>query len=228
MDEKIIYDFTFDDGLTCHFEVPLKGWSEHAAPPDPALPTWTLLSQDRCPNCPLDPATHRYCPAAVDLHGAAKQFSAVASYRRVQVTVLVGRRTYQSHCDMNTGLRSLFGLYMALGHCPVTSRMRPMALRHLPFATLEETLGHAVRHYLMKQYFVFKDGGTPDWELRGLLALYNELDEVNHAFIQRIKHASERDSNLNAICGFATFGRLYTVALDDLLGADKADFLKGF
>lgn len=228
MDEKIIYDFTFEDGLTFHFEVPLQGWSEQTTPPDPALPDWTLLTQDRCPNCPLDPAQHRYCPTAVDLHAAAKKFSAIASYRSAQVTVLVGRRTYQSTCDMNTGLRSLFGLYMALGECPVTARLRPMALRHLPFATLEETLGRVVQHYLLKQYYVFKDGGTPDWELRGLLGLYDELEEVNRAFLARLKHASERDSNLNAICGFATFGRLYAMALDDLLSADKAVFLKGF
>lgn len=228
MEEKITYDFAFDDGVSFHFEIPLQGWVETPVNRDQPRPDWTLLANDQCPNCPLDRATHQFCPAAVDLHAAAAKFSAIASYRNANISVRVGTRTFTSACDMNTGLRSLFGLYMSLGGCPITSRMRPMALRHLPFATMQETLGRAVRHYLMKQYFVMKTGGTPDWELKGLLNLYQELDEVNSAFFKRLQHASERDSNLNAICGFATFSRLYTMALDDLLEEEKALFLKGF
>lgn len=228
MDQKISYHFAFEDGLTYDFDVPLQGWVENAAPVERALPEWTLLARDQCPNCPLDPAKHRYCPAAVDIHEAAAKFSAIASYKNARITVVVGSRTYVSACDMNVGLRSLFGLYMALSGCPLTSRMRPMALRHLPFASLEETLSRAVSHYLMKQYYVMKTGGTPDWELKGLMALYETLDEVNSTFINRVRHASERDSNLNAICGFSTFARLYTMAVDELLEEEKEIFLKGF
>lgn len=228
MEDSIIYDFAFEDGRTFHFEVPLQGWSEQTHAGDKPLPAWTKLTHDRCPNCPLDPTRHTYCPIAVDLSGAAAKFSAIASYQKARVTVLVGVRSYQATCDMNTGLRSLFGLYMALGNCPVTSRMRPMALRHFPFATAEETLGRVVRDYLMKQYFIMKTGGTPDWDLRGLFALYEDLEEVNRAFHGRIRHASERDSNLNAVCGFTIFGRLFTLAFDQLLEAEKEVFLKGF
>lgn len=232
----ITYDFVFDDGTAYHFEIPTRGWSEappttasSASPADPAdHPDWTLLATDRCPNCPLDAATHRHCPAAVDLHEAAAKFSAIVSHASARVTVTVGARTYAATCDMNTGVRSLFGLYMALSGCPITSRLRPLALRHLPFATLQETLSRAVSHYLLKQYFVLKTGGTPDWTLDGLLALYEQLDLVNAAFLNRVRHASERDANLNAICGFGTFARLYTMALDDLLEDEKTDFLNGF
>lgn len=226
--ENITYDFVFDDGLTHHFEVPFQGWTETPETRDQVHPEWTLLANDQCPNCPLDRATHKYCPAAVDLHAAATKFGAIASYKTARITVTVGSRTFASACDMNTGLRSLFGLYMALSGCPITRRMRPMALRHLPFATMEETLSRTVSHYLLKQYFVMKAGSTPDWELKGLLDLYQQLDAVNGAFVNRVRHASERDSNLNAICGLLTFARLYTMALDDLLAEDKALFLSGF
>lgn len=228
MAETISYDFAFEDGLNYHFEVPLRSWVETPATRDEPHPEWTLLARNRCPNCPLDPATHSRCPAAVDLHAAAAKFSAIASYKTAHVTVIVGARTYSAACDMNTGLRSLFGLYMALSGCPVTGRMRPMAERHLPFSTMQETLGRAVSHYLMKQYFVMKTGGTPDWELQELRSLYQKLDEVNTAFVERIRHGSERDSNLNAICGFATFSRIYAMALDDLINEEKDLFLKGF
>lgn len=228
MDDKITYDFAFEDGVTYNFAVPLTGWVETEANRGQALPEWTLLEKDRCPNCPLDSAKHTRCPAAVDMHIAAEKFSVIASYKTARITVVVGTRTYVSECDMNVGLRSLFGLYMALGNCPITSRMRPMALRHLPFSTMEETLGRVVGYYLTKQYFVMKTGGAPDWELKGLLSLYETLDEVNGAFINRVRHASERDSNLNAICGLSTFARIYTMALDDLLDEEKALFLKAF
>ena len=60
-------------------------------------------------------------------------------------------------------------------------------------------------NYLLNQYFVMKSGGTPDWELKGLHALYQSLDLVKNAFINRVRLASAHDSNLNAICGFGTF-----------------------
>ena len=228
MSDVITYDFRFADGQTFHFEVPLHGWRETAANRDAPRPDWTLLAQDRCPNCPLDPAQHRYCPAAVDLHAAAAKFSSIVSYARAHVDVVVGERTYSSECDMNTAVRSLFGLYLALSGCPVTGRMRPMALRHLPFSSMQETLGRAVGHYLTKQYLVMRAGGTPDWQLTGLGRLYEELDEVNMAFIGRLRRASERDSNLNALCGLSTFARFYSMGLDDLLDEEKALYLASF
>lgn len=228
MDQTITYHFAFEDGVTYDFKVPLQGWAESAPPTGRTLPEWTLLARDQCPACPLDPAKHRYCPAAVDIHEAAAKFSAVASYKNARITVVVGPRTYVADCDMNVGLRSLFGLYMALSGCPVTSRLRPLALRHLPFASFEETLSRVVSHYLLKQYYVMKAGDSPDWELKGLMTLYETLDEVNSSFINRVRHASERDSNLNAICGFSTFARLYTMAVDELLEEEKDVFLKGF
>lgn len=228
MSEVITYDFRFADGQTFHFEVPLQGWNESRAAAAPPPPDWTLLAQDRCPNCPLDPARHRYCPAAVDLHAAAAKFSSIVSYQRAQVSVVVGTRTYSSECDMNTAVRSLFGLYLALSGCPVTGRMRPMALRHLPFSSMQETLGRAVGHYLTKQFLVMRSGGTPDWTLAGLGRLYEQLDEVNMAFIARLRRASEHDSNLNALCGLSTFARFYSLGIDELLDEEKALYLASF
>lgn len=228
MDETITYRFEFDDGVTHHFEIPLKGWVETDDTREEMHPAWTKLEVDRCPNCPLDCSRHKYCPPAIDLHAAAAKFSGIVSHKHARVTVIVGQRTFISTCDMNTGVRSLFGLYMALSGCPITGRLRPMALRHVPFSSMEETLSRVASHYLMKQYFVMKEGGTPDWELKELVGLYESLDVVNAAFIKRVRRASERDANLNAICGLSTFAQLYTMALDELLEEQKAHFLGGF
>lgn len=227
--DRITYHFAFEDGTSHSFEIPTRGWDESArAPEGDQPPDWTRLTVSRCSICPLNPEKHQYCPAAVDLSAAAKKFAAVASFTRANVKVVVGHRTYQATCDMNTGLRSLFGLYMALSGCPIAGRMRPLALRHVPFATVEETLTRVVSGYLLKQHFVLKTGGTPDWELKGLRELYETLELVSVAFVERLQRASKGDSNLNAMCGFASFARLYTMALDDMLTEEQADFLNGF
>ena len=224
----ITYDFAFENGTQYNFQISTEGWVETVETASRPPPEWTRLCVNQCPHCPLNPDEHKYCPAAVDLSAAAEKFAAVASFTRADVTVRVGHRTFVSTCDMNTGVRSLFGLYMALSGCPVAGRMRPLALRHLPFSTVEETMTRVVSAYLLKQHFVAKTGGEPDWGLKKLRALYESLEEVNAAFVMRLRKASERDSNLNAMCGFASFARLYTSALDELLEQEQIEFLNGF
>ena len=228
MTDQISYKFEFESGACFDFEIPTRGWTESADTAGHVPPDWTRLEVNQCAVCPLSSSEHKYCPAAVDLSAAAAKFAAVASFARARVTVVVGHRTFISSCDMNTGVRSLFGLYMALSACPIAGRMRPLALRHLPFASVEETMTRVVGAYLMKQYFLAGTGGEPDWELKKLRALYESLEEVNESLMTRLRKASESDSNLNAMCGFVSFAQLYAAGLDELLEQEQADFLRGF
>ncbi|MEO6005797.1 MAG: hypothetical protein ABIZ04_07810 [Opitutus sp.] len=227
MTDQISYKFEFESGACFDFEVPTRGWTESAVTARDVPPDWARLEVNQCTVCPLSSAEHKYCPAAVDLSAAAAKFAAVASFARARITVVVGHRTFVSDCDMNTGLRSLFGLCMALSGCPIAGRMRPLALRHLPFASVEETMTRVVGAYLMKQYFIAGSGGDPDWELKNLRALYESLENVNQSLMARLRKASESDSNLNAMLGFVSFAQLYTAGLDELLEQEKADFLRG-
>ena len=227
MTDQISYKFEFESGDCFDFAVPTRGWAETLVTATNVPPDWTRLEVNQCRVCPLSSSDHTYCPAAVDLSAVAVKFAAVASFTRAKITVVVGHRTFISDCDMNTGLRSLFGLCMALSGCPIAGRMRPLALRHLPFATVEETMTRVVGAYLMKQYFIAGNGGEPDWELKNLRALYESLENVNQSLMSRLRKASESDSNLNAMLGFVSFAQLYTAGLDELLEQEKADFLRG-
>jgi hypothetical protein len=227
MTDQISYKFEFESGDCFDFEVPTRGWAESAVTAGQVPPDWTRLEVNQCAVCPLSSPEHKYCPAAVDLSAVAAKFAAVASFTRARITVVVGHRTFISDCDMNTGLRSLFGLCMALSGCPIAGRMRPLALRHLPFASVEETMTRVVGAYLMKQYFIAGSGGEPDWELKNLRALYESLEDVNQSLMARLRKASGSDSNLNAMLGFVSFAQLYTAGLDELLEQEKADFLGG-
>ena len=228
MTDQITYKFEFESGACFDFEIPTRGWTESADTSGHLPPDWTRLEVNRCAICPLSSSEHKYCPAAVDLSGAAAKFAAVVSFARARVTVVVGHRTFISSCDMNTGVRSLFGLYMALSACPIAGRMRPLALRHLPFASVEETMTRVVGAYLLKQYFVAGTGSEPDWELKNLRELYESLESVNQSLLARLRKASGQDSNLNAMCGLVSFAQLYTAGLDELLEQEQADFLRGF
>lgn len=228
MTDQITYKFEFESGACFDFAIPTRGWTESADAVGHVPPEWTRLEVNQCAVCPLSSAEHKYCPAAVDLSAVAGKFAAVPSFTRARVTVVVGHRTFISECDMNTGVRSLFGLCMALSACPIAGRMRPLALRHLPFASIEETMTRVVGAYLLKQYFVSGTGGQPDWELKNLRALYESLEEVNESLMARLRKASASDSNLNAMCGFVSFAQLYTAGLDELLEQEQADLLRGF
>ena len=60
----------------------------------------------------------------------------------------------------------------------------------------------AISLYLARQYFNSREGRTADWELKGLVATFQQLQLVNQAFWQRIHDTCEGDSNLKAFLTF--------------------------
>ncbi len=220
----ISYVFTMADGRSFHFEVHPDRPS--SSPPDRlAGAEWTHLDFHQCPDCPLDATQHRHCPAAVDVQAIATVFSDIISYERTRVEVTTPERTFLKLTDVQTGLRGLLGLVMATSGCPVLSKLKGLAHYHLPFATVEETTFRTVSLYLLRQYFVHRDGGAPDLELRGLLAFYEQLQELNRAFQKRLSAASERDANLNAINSLFSLSAVVAIALEEKLESLRAELL---
>ncbi len=186
---------------------------------------WTHLSFHRCPGCPLEVTPHRHCPAALDLQAIAGAFRDLVSYEQTRVEVTTPERTYVKQCDVQTGLRALMGLVMATSGCPVLSKLKGLAHYHLPFATVEETTFRTVSLYLLRQYFVQRDGGVPDLALRGLLKYYEELQDLNQAFQNRLRAASARDANLNAINSLFSLAAVVAIALEENLETLRATLL---
>jgi len=211
----ITYHYQFPDGSISSFPVDVN----RPAPVverDEGFPTWSLLKFNQCPNCPLaGKCTH--CPAALDLAPLFERFAAMPSITRVTVTVECPGRLCQTETDAQMGLKALLGLVMASSACPVLRRLRSQALFHLPFASVEETLYRTVGDYLIKQYFLMKDGGTPDFALTGLDALYRDLAELNIHFFKRIEAACAKDANLNALIVLRSMSDIVSMSLDDRL-----------
>ena len=127
---------------------------------------------------------------------------------------------------MQQALSSLLGIYMVTSGCLVMDRLRPMVRFHLPFATLEETNYRVISMYLMAQYFRRKRGLRPDWELKGLVPIYEAIQTVNKSFLARLNELKGKDANANALvildsfAGYVTFS-INTDLLDEVEGLFK-------
>ena len=127
-------------------------------------------------------------------------------------------RTYEEDTRLQQGLSSIVGLYMVTSNCPIMDQLRPMVRFHLPFATSEETLYRAVSMYLTKQYFAMRRGETPDWELEKLAQIYSAISVVNAGMSRRLRQASTKDANANALIILSAFGETVGVSLKDGVG----------
>ena len=212
----IEYILTFDDGHSVNFKVdPERGPS--VARGVGAHPFWTQLSYHQCPNCPFQGSGETHCPAALDIEQIVGVFGNVVSHQKVSVEVRTVDRTYLKQTDVQTAVRSLMGLCLATGGCPVLGQMKGPARLHLPFANVEETLSRMVGSYLMGQYLVSQQGGAPDWNLQGLSRLYADLQEVNIALKGRLDAAAEKDANINAVVLLTGMAMLVSFSLEQQL-----------
>ncbi len=220
---KIEYIFKLEHNLELQYEIDID------RKPDPSRdlslePEWTSLSHCKCSNCPLG-SDNSHCPAALDLRKVVDDFKDLPAIKKASVTVVSAEREYLKMVGLEEGLRSLMGLIMASSHCPILSHLSPMARNHLPFSTMDEFISRSVSTYLTAQYFVHRDGGEPDWELKGLIDTNKKLQLVNQAFWQRIHSACDKDSNLKALLSFFTMSSSVSYSLESQLQKLKKDFV---
>lgn len=219
----ISYRFSLGDGERVDFRIDpdrKPGLELNASRPA----DWTKLEFCQCANCPLKAQDHTYCPAALDIQQAAERFKEVISYSRVMVEVETPSRNYSKECDAQTGLQSLLGLLMATSACPLTARLKALAVFHLPFASPEETLFRTVGAHLIRQYYRRKSGQEIDLDLNELDQYYAELEVLNEHFMKRIQAASENDCNMNAVYALMGIGLSVRFSLEDNLNELAAQF----
>lgn len=180
-------------------------------------PSWTRLEYQQCSNCPLSKDNFSHCPAAVDLHRVIEDFQGLPAFKKVQVWVRTPEREYSKQVSLEEGLRALLGVIMATSACPILGTLKPMAQNHLPFASNQEFILRAVSLYLARQYFNFREGRHADWELKGLVRMFQQLQLVNQAFWQRIHDTCEGDSNLKAFLTFFSMSSSMTYSMETQL-----------
>lgn len=219
----IQYLFSFDDGLELRFAVDIDRKFDPKQDFSSA-PAWTRLANNQCSNCPLSKEEYSHCPAALDLDKVARDFQRFPASTKVNVRVVTPEREYVKRASLEEGVRALMGLIMATSACPIFGELKPNARNHLPFASKDEFILRSATMYLMKQYYAMRDGGEPDWELKGLIKTNEQLQLVNHAFWQRVVAAFQNDSNSKALLSFFTMSSSVSASLDAQLTKIKPVF----
>lgn len=179
---------------------------------------WTALGFYQCPNCTLDAAVVRDCPAAVAMLPLVESFRDLLSYEEAEVEVITPERRVGCHTSIQRALSSLMGLVLAASGCPRTRFFKPMARFHLPFATEEETFFRAAASYLLGRYFLHQQGASEaSHDLSGLQDIYRQLQIVNRHLAERLRAASEKDSAVNALILLDLFARAMPPAIRESL-----------
>lgn len=210
----IEYTFTLDDGKVLQYRVEFYRPRQHVLNKED-YPDWTELSFHQCPICPLKEENFSHCPVAIDAHEILSGFAEILSCREVDIHVKTPEREYFKRADAQTGLRAIIGFVMASSACPILSTMRGMAYYHLPFASLDETVFRITSSYLLRQYYLSKKNGTEiDLEFVGLKKYFKDMQTLNFNFLERIRAASEADSNLNVLATLFTISSMLSLSLE--------------
>ena len=224
---SIEYRFKLQNGAEKKFLVELDERTLELRSTKPeSLPDWTQLTSHQCPNCPLDPAKHSYCPAATSLVELVEVFRNELSYELADVEVKTSTRDFSKRIQLQYGVSSLMGLLMVTSGCPVLDMLRPMAHTHLPFASSQETIYRICSMYLLGQYFIQQNGGTPDSKLEKMLQMFEGISLVNRSFIRRLSTVTlESDAVNNALANLDCFALLTTYSAKEDLDRIKEVFL---
>ncbi|MCB1121784.1 MAG: hypothetical protein KJT03_09565 [Verrucomicrobiae bacterium] len=222
---KITYEFVIETGEVFSFDIDTNKPANTGMTPVANSAAWTSLEYHKCENCPFKSEDHPHCPVALDIESVAQKFSALLSWKRAEVWVRTEERSYHKTCDLQTGLRSMLGLMMALSMCPILSQLKPLASSHLPFATFQETVSRVVGNYLIRQFLNKQQGSQPDWSLNELKGIYKELVTVNFSMLERIRAACEEDANMNAISIFFSMASIVNMALEEQLDEMEEQFI---
>lgn len=216
------YEIKFEDGSETAVDIRLDPVSLRVeSSPGQELPDWTLLDRCKCPVCPFDPASEKYCPVAANLSGVAGRFGDKSSVMPVETRVISDEREYFKKTSLQSALSSIIGVYMVTSGCPVMEVLKPMARYHLPFASLNETVYRSVSSYLTQQYLMMRKGGEPDWGLERLKRAYADIEVLNRAMADRIRQASSKDANCNAVIILDSFAKMVPWSLENTLPGDE-------
>lgn len=212
----IEYTFTLDEGKVLQYKIDFD--RPRAEILDNAdYPEWTRLEFQKCGNCPLKSTEYSHCPVAIDAKEIILGFKEILSCSTTDVQVITPERDYFKRCDAQTGLRALIGFVMATSACPILSRMRGMAHYHLPFASIDEIVFRVTTSYLLTQLYLYKDGQQTDWDLTGLKQHYEDMQTLNYDFLQRIRVATEADTNLDVLATLFSISSLLSMNLEQHL-----------
>jgi hypothetical protein len=117
---------------------------------------------------------------------------------------------------------------MVTSGCPIIGRLKSMVNFHLPFATLEETQIRVFSFYLLHQYIKWKKGYNPDWEMKELIKIYEDIRILNQNVSKKIANLELQDTSINSLVILNNFAEYVTFTLDEKILDEIESFIKDF
>jgi len=192
------------------------------------FPEWAKLSNFKCPHCPLDEKENEYCPLALNLQLILSEFNDKNSYEQVRVYVETTSRNYEKQTSLQQGVSSLLGILMVTSGCPVMGKLKPLLYFHLPFASIEETEVRALAFYLLAQYVKMLKGEEPDWEMKKLKQIYEDVRQLNHSVSKKIVNLANKDASINSLIVLNNFAEFVTIILGEKTIKELEFYLREF
>jgi len=218
------YSFDFSDGSQKRFLITLDPATILMRNVVASKPDWTVLSTSQCSCCKLDREIVGYCPVAVNIADLVSSFNDILSHESCTVSCTTSERTVSKRTIVQDGLSSIMGIIMATSGCPTMDVLRPMARFHLPFATVDESLFRSVSFYLLRQFFIEKENGKGDFQLKKTKQYWGQIEKVNEGILKRIQHATELDADRNAIVILNCLAQILNMEVDEELSSLKPLF----
>jgi hypothetical protein len=223
------YEFKFKDNAKKTFSISLNKHNLNLIKKSKNnLPKWTRLKNSQCPNCKLEPKKNKYCPIAGNIVGLIDFFQNSISFEEVKITIKTETRTYLKDTTLQKGISSILGIYMVTSGCPIMDKLKPMVCHHLPFATIEETRYRVMSMYLLAQYLKTLKGKRPDWKLKGLIGIYDDIKILNHAFCERLKALKLEDASTNAIVILNCFANFVPFSINEQLLEEMENIFQAY
>jgi len=214
MPRKITYRFELDNGTSWAYDLNFDESNNFIPKEGFGLKEWTRLEFKKCPHCPLKESTSPQCPIARNLDQFVEDTRDTFSIVKTKVVVETPERTYSKSCDMQTGLRSLFGAIMASSGCPHLDWLRPLSRFHLPFSEIDETLFRVLSLQMLDKFFSDESADLKSC-LKELGERYRKIEKVNHSFINRIREYCKADADKNALAALDVFVQFFPYQMED-------------
>ncbi len=209
------YRFMFGNGSKTNVDVKLDRKTLNLIQKrEGSYPKWTELQFSKCPICPLNENKDVFCPIAINVVGLVDLFRDMVSYEEVDLLIQTEERGFIKRTTLQRGISSLVGIYMVTSGCPIMEKLKPMVRSHLPFATQRETRYRVMSMYLLAQYFLSRRGMEPDWELKHLVKIYDDIQIVNKSFFRRLSHIKIKDATLNALIKLDMFAKHVSASIN--------------
>jgi len=214
---SISYLFDFENNNVKTFEALLNSSTlSLVLPQSYEIPPWA--NAFRCSQCPRETANSHCCSICINISHLIEEFKTFDSVTPCTISVRTKERNYSLKSDVQRGLSSLLGLYMATSDCPFLGFLRPMARFHLPFASTEETIFRSTGSYLIGQYFKAKKSNQADFELSQLPATYSKVSKINHDIIRHLrKNYYTHDAYANSLVILDNFAQMISAFLPEEL-----------